>query len=416
MVGLRATAASLLALAALCGSVSAHPGEHRNAAKLKRSVEIARRADENADQIIARCQHTNIAKAMKERAVLRRAAKAREMREQRGLEESRMIVRRDQEDLDQWMQTCHNQGDKHQYDKSTPIHTIFGSNVTTGLAPETIIGPYWVEGEFIRTNIFEKQDGIPIHLDLQFVDVASCAAVPNMLVDVWHANATGVYSGVTSGGGLNSTFSRGVQITDIDGVVQFDSVFPGHYLGRTNHIHVTSNRGATLLENGTYIGGKVNHIGQLYFDQELASMIETMPPYSNNMMKLTTNAQDFLTAQQSSREYDPFLDYVLLSENPADGILMWITIGVNTTADQSHLVSAASHYYKEGGKENPSPWGNISFPGNFTFPAGGFPGGGFPTALPPGFTPPPGMPPFPTASGPTPTPTKFWGPCMKKRE
>lgn len=80
-----------------------------------------------------------------------------------------------------------------------------------------------------------------------------------MLVDVWHANATGVYSGVVDGAGLNTTFLRGVQISDIEGVANFDTLFPGHYLGRVNHIHVTTNRGGKLLDNGTYTGGTVNH-------------------------------------------------------------------------------------------------------------------------------------------------------------
>lgn len=80
-----------------------------------------------------------------------------------------------------------------------------------------------------------------------------------MRYSVWHANSTGVYSGVVDGAGLNTTFLRGVQISDDEGVADFETVFPGHYEGRVNHIHVTTNRGGKLLENGTYTGGTVNH-------------------------------------------------------------------------------------------------------------------------------------------------------------
>ena len=48
-----------------------------------------------------------------------------------------------------------------------------------------------------------------------------------MLVDLWHANATGYYSGVTDGAGLNTTFLRGVQLSDKDGVANFETLFPG---------------------------------------------------------------------------------------------------------------------------------------------------------------------------------------------
>ncbi|KAH9897202.1 Intradiol ring-cleavage dioxygenase [Xylariomycetidae sp. FL2044] len=306
-----------------------------------------------------------------------------------------MRAKRDQEALDEYLQVCHDQSDTTHYDAATPHSTIFGSDALIALAPETIIGPYWVGGEYIRTDIAEGEGGVPIHLDLQFVDVTSCGPVPNMLVDLWHANATGVYSGVVAGAGLNTTFLRGVQITDIEGVVNFDSVFPGHYQGRVNHIHVTSNQGGRLLENGTYAGGRVNHIGQLYFDQELIDAVEGMAPYWDNAMRLTFNRQDFLAAEQASGDYDPFFDYVMLSDDPADGLLMWITVGINGTADHSDAVSAGAMYYKDGGVDTSPKW-------NFTGP----PGAGGP------------MPPFPTdgfPAPPSPTGPAFWGPCMKKK-
>lgn len=180
-----------------------------------------------------------------------------------------MIARRDQDALDAWLNTCHDQGASAEYELSTEESVIFTSNATTALTPETIIGPYFVAGEYIRSNITEGQAGVPIHLDIQFIDIETCEPVPDMLVDVWHSNATGSYSGVGGAGqgDLNTTFCRGVQSTDKDGVTQFDSIYPGHYVGRTIHIHVVTRRGGKILPNGTYTGGTVNHIGQIYFDQ-----------------------------------------------------------------------------------------------------------------------------------------------------
>jgi len=80
-----------------------------------------------------------------------------------------MRARQNQDLLDEYLQTCHDQTDVHgDWSKSTSHSTIFASNSTIGLAPETIIGPYWVGGELIRSNIVEGEEGIPVHLDLQF--------------------------------------------------------------------------------------------------------------------------------------------------------------------------------------------------------------------------------------------------------
>lgn len=326
-----------------------------------------------------------------------------------------MESKRDQPHLDAWLNTCHDQGGVHDYGLSTPESIIFTSNATAALTPETIIGPYFVAGEYIRSDVTESQSGVPIHLDIQFVDIATCGAVPDMLVDIWHANATGVYSGVEAPGqgGLNTTFLRGIQVTDHDGVVQFDSVYPGHYTGRTNHIHVASRRGGQILPNGTYTGGTVNHIGQLYFDEELSTAIETFEPYWRNQAARTTNRGDFLTADEATATYDPFVSYVKLSDDANDGLLMWITIGVDTTADYDDLAQAAAHYYKEGGKSNGPPGGGFppfpvngtAWPSGVPFPTGLFPPGGVPT----------GFPGFPGASA-TPTPTaRPWGPCVMRR-
>lgn len=73
------------------------------------------------------------------------------------------------------------------------------------------------------------------------------------IVEFWQANATGIYSGVIAGGNnggaenINATFQRGIQPTDSEGVTQFTAYYPGHYTGRTEHIHV-----ATHL-NGSYV-------------------------------------------------------------------------------------------------------------------------------------------------------------------
>lgn len=88
---------------------------------------------------------------------------------------------------------------------------------------------------------------------MQFLDVETCEPIPQILIDIWACNATGVYSGVSAAGeaGLNSTFLRGLQMSDRDGVTSFDTVFPGHYEGRSTHEHVVAHQNASLLSNGS---------------------------------------------------------------------------------------------------------------------------------------------------------------------
>ncbi len=74
------------------------------------------------------------------------------------------------------------------------------------------------------------------------IDVETCEPVPNVLVDVWHANATGQYAGRSmfslEYAGLlkpypktkwGETFLRGAYPTDKNGVAQLTSIFPGYY-------------------------------------------------------------------------------------------------------------------------------------------------------------------------------------------
>lgn len=148
---------------------------------------------------------------------------------------------------------------------------------------------------------------------------------------------------------LDATWLRGVQQTDSDGVVQFQTLFPGHYTGRTTHIHVMVHLTATPFDNGTLIDTTATHVGQIFFDQDLITSVEAVSPYSSNTQQLTTNAQDRIL-QQESASGDPIAKYVLLGDTVDEGLLSWLSFGVNTT--YSRTVSAAATYLEDGGHQN----------------------------------------------------------------
>jgi len=148
------------------------------------------------------------------------------------------------------------------------------------LAPEQTEGPYYVANEKVRRNITEGRPGTPLALRLAVVDASTCKPIRGAAVDIWHCDASGVYSGVGDAG-PDTTFMRGVQRTNAQGLAAFQTVYPGWYPGRTVHIHVK-----------VHVGGNVVHTGQLYFPDAVTDAAYTRQPYARRAGRDTRNAAD----------------------------------------------------------------------------------------------------------------------------
>lgn len=166
--------------------------------------------------------------------------------------------KRDLADLQKWEAVNHNMSSVYSHDMFTPLEDVFGANTSCILAPEVTNGPYYVAGEFLRSNVKESRwsEGVDVYLEVQYIDTNTCAPIPTVAVDIWNCNATGLYSGISTSGnyaedGLNSTYLRGIQLTDHDGVASFETVFPGHYSGRAVHTHLLAHTNAQVQSNGT---------------------------------------------------------------------------------------------------------------------------------------------------------------------
>jgi protocatechuate 3,4-dioxygenase beta subunit len=226
---------------------------------------------------------------------------------------------------------------------------VFNSTQCTVLNPEGEVGPFYVKGEYVRSDLRESEPGVEIVVDAQFIDVNTCEPIAGGWFDIWNCNSTGVYTGIQSsmnGNGddasnLDNTALRGIQETDENGVVQFTSVFPGHYSGRTTHMHVVFHTDATLLENGTLTGGNVPHIGQFFWDQDLIDSVEKTAPYNTNTQVLTTNEEDHVFGAQETEgtDSDPVFNYVYLGDDVTDGLFTWIVVGINATASYTPTYS-----------------------------------------------------------------------------
>src|SRR5262249_12052102 len=133
-------------------------------------------------------------------------------------------------------------------------------------------------------NITEGRPGTLLDLSLAVVDASTCRPIKGAVVDIWHADAAGVYSGFGSSAS-SRTFLRGVQAAPAKGLAPFRTGHPRWYQGRTVHIHVK-----------VYVGGNDVHTGQLFFSDTLTDAVYTRAPYNRRPSRDVRNAQDKIYA------------------------------------------------------------------------------------------------------------------------
>ncbi|KAI9041336.1 intradiol ring-cleavage dioxygenase [Aspergillus affinis] len=236
-------------------------------------------------------------------------------------------------------------------------------NDTCVLTPDVTTGPYlWPRSQTLRQDISEDQPGIPLWLDIGVMDMATCAPLDGVLVDIWHANATGSYSSFT---GIsadktfvetvqeknitrenshdtdlhtdNATFGRGMWPTNNNGITELKTIFPGFYAGRAVHIHVQVHTDWSIRENGTMADGNTVSTGQLYFDESLVERIMAEEPYSSHKaVQRVTNAEDHIVPKSFQGGFSPIMSVVPVDgEDVTKGMVGYITLGVDTEAVQS---------------------------------------------------------------------------------
>src|SRR5215203_952802 len=157
------------------------------------------------------------------------------------------------------------------------------------LTPEQTEGPYYIDGEKLRGNITEGKAGTPLTLRLKVMNASTCKPIRGAVVDIWHADAVGVYSGFGAGAS-NRTFMRGIQRTNAQGLAVFRTVYPGWYQGRTVHIHVK-----------VHLGGDVVHTGQLYFPDAVTDAAYRRAPYTSRPGRTTRNSADAIFRNGGSK-------------------------------------------------------------------------------------------------------------------
>ena len=216
------------------------------------------------------------------------------------------------------------------------------------LSPEQIAGPYFRNPKLIRRNISEGADGVPLILRLAIVDAMTGQPVTGALVDIWHCNARGAYSGwsqinpdkevdVGEIGSIprtdDDTYLRGGQFTDKHGVVRFTTIYPGFYAGRSLHIHVA----VRITAGNNYLQERhVAWVGQLYLPEAASRSVLNTREYSGRKASPLTNDEDIYYKHHGG-EASTLSVHTLSRKSNDDGYFGSTTIAIDTFAVSSHI-------------------------------------------------------------------------------
>lgn len=181
------------------------------------------------------------------------------------------------------------------------------------------LGPCYAQ-TIARKDVSEGYPGLPVRLAFLVVNEA-CEPVEGASVDIWHTGISGHYSGsdasdFCTGGDADAKahrYFRGVQTTDAEGRVDFDTCYPGWYSGRAIHIHFTVRVGAV-----EYVTSQV-----FYPDALTAKVFAEHPDYQEFGQPNTTNATDGIFGGE---------EYILSTELQPDGALLaWKVLVVRSS-------------------------------------------------------------------------------------
>lgn len=215
-----------------------------------------------------------------------------------------------------------------------------GSSCTT--LPTETAGPYPADGSvasnqtlnaltlsnFVRSDIRTSVDtasgtatGLPLTVKVQLANVNnSCAALEGYAIYIWHCTQDGRYS-MYSSSITNENYLRGVQVTDSTGLVSFQTIFPGCYLGRMPHIHFEV---YPSLSKATSASNKM-------LTSQMAFPIATCNQVYDNVSGYSSSASNFdqISFATDNVFSDGYSTQMLsITGNNTDGYVATLTVGL----------------------------------------------------------------------------------------
>ena len=197
-----------------------------------------------------------------------------------------------------------------------PAAELFDEAATCSLTPQQTSGPFYFDVDRIRSDIREDRQGTPLRLALRVRNAEGCEPLPDAVVEVWHCDAAGSYSGFDSAAGgaadTTETFLRGAQVTNAGGIVEFRTIYPGWYPGRTIHVHAMVHLDRTSVLTT-----------QLYFDRTPSRTGSTPPrPMRRRAGGTRRNSDDAI--------FDQALVLTISGDGDGDGVTGALTFDVES--------------------------------------------------------------------------------------
>ena len=165
--------------------------------------------------------------------------------------------------------------------------------------------------------------GVPLQLTLRVSEISSnnCTLSNGAIVDIWLCDALGIYSDVQDNNELFDTsgkkFLRGYQVTDANGTVQFSTIYPGWYLGRTVHIQFEVRTDPSSDQSYEFTS-------QLYFDDAITDQVHAQAPYATKGPRPLKNDRDYIFRSGGDQ-------LMLLLTKDAQGYVGTFDIGLQST-------------------------------------------------------------------------------------
>ena len=197
------------------------------------------------------------------------------------------------------------------------------------LIPNETQGPYQFDlssnANMFRQDITEGNPGIPLNLTLTLVNIDdSCSPISNARIDIWHCNADGYYSEFAGQMGylgtqshVGETFFRGIQLTDVNGQVQFTTIYPGWYTGRAVHIHFQ-----------VFLSSLLKATSQMAFPDALNTTVNSSVQYAHGTSGMLTNSADGVFSDTANTQYE----MASIAANGTGGYDASLTIGIHSPA------------------------------------------------------------------------------------
>ena len=195
---------------------------------------------------------------------------------------------------------------------TTPVTTPTPpmSGATCVVTPSETAGPFPSITLPVRSDVREDRSGLLLTLAISVVNTsASCAPVTSASVEIWHCDAAGSYS--EYGNASSSTWLRGIQPVDANGVARFTTIYPGWYAGRATHIHVE------VMVNNRSI-----KTTQIAFPEEINSAVYGSGVYLSKGQNPTKAANDMVFSDGVTSEL------ASVAGSTASGYAATFTVGV----------------------------------------------------------------------------------------